>query len=213
MPIDDDALLVDLGGFCPLDISDMKLYRNRYGLPKFTDNFARNRAWIELVLTESGLTRSADSEGKVEGGRGMSPRMRLVGQGRSEPVDEVGVAYEGGRLAPPCKGAAGLYRAVEMDAVRLEPTEINVGDIAGHVVAVEVEHQIGGTGWEMLGSCAWRSAALGEATAPRGWWWWWWCSGPQSLSTPAGLAAAGPGATPAGLRRTATPPPRLAGTP
>jgi len=106
---------------------------------------------LELcVLTESGLTRSADSEGEVKGGRGVSPRMRWAEQGRSKLVDEVEVAHEGGWLAPPFKGASGLYQAVEMDAVRLEPTEINVGDITGHVVTAEVEHQMGGMGWEVL---------------------------------------------------------------
>jgi len=48
MPINNDVLLVDLGGICPLDISGTKLPRDRYVLPKFTNNFARNRAWMEL---------------------------------------------------------------------------------------------------------------------------------------------------------------------
>jgi len=31
MPIDDDVLLVDLGGICPFDISGKKPPRDRYG--------------------------------------------------------------------------------------------------------------------------------------------------------------------------------------
>jgi len=70
--------------------------------------------------------------------------MRWVGRGRSEPVDKVGVAHEEGRPTSLCEGVAGLHRAVETDAVCLEPTEIDGGGIAGHMVAVEVEHQIVG---------------------------------------------------------------------
>jgi len=44
MPIDYDFLLVDLGGIYALDISGTKLSRNRYGLPKITNNLTRNRA-------------------------------------------------------------------------------------------------------------------------------------------------------------------------
>jgi len=48
MPIDDNVLLVDLGGICPLDNSNTKPPHNKYGLPKLTKNFAWNRAEMEL---------------------------------------------------------------------------------------------------------------------------------------------------------------------
>eukprot|EP00588_Corethron_pennatum_P036737 CAMPEP_0194349834 /NCGR_PEP_ID=MMETSP0171-20130528/107309_1 /TAXON_ID=218684 /ORGANISM="Corethron pennatum, Strain L29A3" /LENGTH=172 /DNA_ID=CAMNT_0039117331 /DNA_START=566 /DNA_END=1085 /DNA_ORIENTATION=+ len=139
--------------------------------------------------------------------------MDAVGDaGEVQASEQDGVVYEGGQSTSPSEGTSGLHSVVKMDDVRLEPTEIDGGGISKHVMAVEVEHPMSGTGWELL-DLARREMPLWKGpqrrVGRRGWWY----SGPPPRSKPAGLVATGPGATPAGRRRTATPPPRLAGTP